>query len=236
METVTERWEMPSPSGAGSVIRRTARQHAGVVGERLAHPHEHDVGDPARPAGHLAAGQRPRRRHHLRRRSRRWTGCGSARPGRSRRTGSAIPQPACEDTHIGDPVRVAHQHRLDAARRRTPATGSCGSSPGRRLSSRSAVSSRGSSAAASASRSRGGQVGHLRRIVGQPGEIVPGQLVGPERRLPELGDGRPAAGRIQVGQMTRRPPAHRNSSIGCAALHARRGTFRGIPLLTSASR
>ena len=47
-----------------------------VVGERLPHAHEHDVGDPARAARDLAACERPRPRRAPARRSRRSTGCG----------------------------------------------------------------------------------------------------------------------------------------------------------------
>ena len=35
----------------------------------------------------------------------------------------------------------------------------------------------------------GGQIGHVGRVVGEPAEVVAGQLVGAERFLAELGDG-----------------------------------------------
>jgi hypothetical protein len=50
----------------------------------------------------------------------------------------------------------------------------------------------------------GRQVGHRGRVVGQPAEVVRGQLVGPVRRLAELGHRRPALGRAEVGEMARR--------------------------------
>ena len=58
VETVTPRADMPSPSGAGSVEPAYGADHGPVVGERLPHAHEDDVGDAARSARHLAAGQR----------------------------------------------------------------------------------------------------------------------------------------------------------------------------------
>ena len=41
-------------------------EHVRVVGQWLAHAHEHHIGDPAWAAGNLAAGQRPGSGHHLR--------------------------------------------------------------------------------------------------------------------------------------------------------------------------
>src|SRR5487761_1460283 len=51
---------------------------------------------------------------------------------------------------------------------------------------------------------RGRQVGHLIRFVGQPGEIVPGQLIAAEWRFAELRRGSTPRGRIEIGKVTRR--------------------------------
>jgi hypothetical protein len=49
----------------------------------------------------------------------------------------------------------------------------------------------------------GGQVGHLRRVGDTPVE-VPGELVGAERRLAQLGDGGRGLRAGQVGEVARR--------------------------------
>ena len=59
VDTVTPRADMPSPSGVGSDEAAYGADDRLVVGERLPHAHEHDVRDPARAAGDLAAGHRP---------------------------------------------------------------------------------------------------------------------------------------------------------------------------------
>ena len=51
----------------------------------------------------------------------------------------------------------------------------------------------------------GREVGHVRRVVGEPGEVVPGQLIGPEARLAELGHGGAPLCRIQVREVPGRP-------------------------------
>ncbi len=69
------------------------------------------------------------------RRSRRRRGDVRSRPDRSRRTCSAIAQPACDDTHTVARVGVAHEHGLDlrAVAARTPraTSSSCSSCDGR---------------------------------------------------------------------------------------------------------
>ena len=51
VETVTDRCDSPRPCGAGVEQRVERLAHAGVVGQRLPHAHEDDVGQPARAAG-----------------------------------------------------------------------------------------------------------------------------------------------------------------------------------------
>ena len=67
---------------------------------------------------------------------------------------------------------------------------------------RTTVSSPGSSASVSASRASAGQVGHLRRV-GDAAVEVPGQLVGAEGRVPELGDRRAGLLAGEVGEVAR---------------------------------
>ena len=67
---------------------------------------------------------------------------------------------------------------------------------------RTTVSSPGSSASASASRAAAGHVGHLRGV-GDAAVVVPGQLVGAERRVPELGDRRARLLAGEVGEVAR---------------------------------
>ena len=50
----------------------------------------------------------------------------------------------------------------------------------------------------------GREVGHLRGVVDQPGEVVGGELLGPEAGQPELLEPRLALGRGQVGEVARR--------------------------------
>ena len=45
---------------------------------------------------------------------------------------------------------------------------------------------------------QGGQVGHVRGIVGQPPEVMPGQLIAAERRATERGGGRAPLSRIEI--------------------------------------
>ena len=183
----TERWEMPSPSGAGAVIRRTAAEHPLVVGQRLAHAHEHDVGEPAgaaasAPSRAAAAAGAPGRR------SPRWTGCVQpALAGRAERAGH--PAAGLAGHAERDPVRVAHQH---ATRRSVP---SCARHsvlrvvPSSQASCRTGVSSGGSSARRAGPAAAAGRSVIAAEVGGEPAEVVAGELVGPERGLAELGDG-----------------------------------------------
>ena len=67
---------------------------------------------------------------------------------------------------------------------------------------RTTVSSPGSSASVSASRARRRQVGHLRRV-GDAAVVVPGELVGAEGRVPELGDRRAGLLAGEIGEVAR---------------------------------
>ena len=157
-----------------------------VVGQRLAHAHEHDVGDAAGAAGHLAAGQRPGAGDHL------LDDLGGghvalqpALAGGAERAGHAAAGLA-GDAHRGA-VGVAHQHRLDERAVEEPPQRLAGGARGR---------PRGCAAASSASAGTprpagpalgGRQVGHLGGVVDQPGEVVGGELLGAERRQAVLG-------------------------------------------------
>ena len=117
-----------------------------------------------------------------------------------------------------DPARIAHEHRLDVARRRTRATVSCGSCPDRSELALGGQQLGQQQPPASSARAAGRQVGHLGRVIGQPGEVVPGQLVRAEARLTELRRRLAPAGRVQVGQVPRRA----NGGAGDAAAAAGR--------------
>ena len=187
----------PSPSGAGSVSRRTAPIDGLVVGQRLAHAHEHDVGDPRRaPPGRrrLAAASAARAGDDLLDDLGGGHVAGQAGlAGGAERAGHAAAGLA-GDAHR-DPVGVAHQHATRRARRRTAATASCGSCRRRPRSVRTGVSSGGSSAATSSSADRRGQVGHLRRVVDEPLEVVRRAAARPGTRLAQRLDGRRRARR-----------------------------------------
>ena len=120
-----------------------------VVGHRLAHAHEHDVGDATGSAGHLVARQRPGAGHDL------LDDLGgghvalqAALAGRAERAGHPAAGLA-GDAH-GHPVGVAHQHRLDERTVEEAATGSCASCRGRPP----ACAARSSGAAAARRRAR----------------------------------------------------------------------------------
>ena len=97
-----------------------------------------------------------------------------------------------------DPVRVLHQHRLDQR------AVVC---PPQRLAGVAVVGLEAAHLRQQLREQRidqllprtGGQVGHLVGIAGQAAEVVPGQLIGPERGLTEV-DHRQFAGRdVEVG-------------------------------------
>jgi hypothetical protein len=106
------------------------------------------------------------------------------------------------------PARVAHQHRLDIGLVERPP---------QRLTGCAVVAGQFLLGGQQPGQQRPGQllagglrqVGHVGRVVGQPGEILPGQLVGPERPLPQAGHGLAAFGQRQVGQVPGRLGAAR---------------------------
>ena len=112
VETVMPRADMPSPSGRLVGEPAYGADDRLVVGHRLAHAHEDDVGDPARPAGDLAAGERPRAGDDLLDDlGGRHVALQPALAGGAERAGHAAAG-LRGDAHR-DPVGVAHQHRLD---------------------------------------------------------------------------------------------------------------------------
>ena len=167
--------------------------HGLVVGHRLAHAHEHDVGDPARTARDLAAGQRPGAGDDL------LDDLGgghvalqAALAGGAERAGHPAARPARRRTSW--PGRGSASAPTRRARRRTASTASCGWCPCRPRACAAASSGAGSSASTSLLAVGGRQVGHLGRVVDQPGEVVGGELLGAEAGQPELGDQRLALG------------------------------------------
>ena len=173
-----------------------------VVGHRLAHAHEHDVVDPPRSPGHLAARERTGPGddllHDL-------AGAhvalqaalaGGAEGARHAAAGLA------GDAH-GGAVLVAHQHRLDER----PVE-----EPPQRLAGGAAVGlgdlQRGHQARQQALGQllalRGRQVGHLRRVVGQAREVVRRDLAGAVAGEAQLLQPRLALGGCEVSEVARR--------------------------------
>ena len=159
--------------------RQRARDVVEVV-QRLAHPHEHEVGGPAaRERGRAVdllddlAGAEV---------------APEARASRSRRTAQSIAQPTCDEMHsvsLSRGVLVGDQHRLDGAAvvRAERAACACRRGPSGRTSCASGVSgwSR-SSAARSARRDVGHRVERRRALAVQPAEDLLGAVLGRARR------------------------------------------------------
>ena len=155
------------------------------------------------PPGHLAAGQGPGAGDDL------LDDLGGghvalqpALPGRAERAGHAAAG-LRGDAHR-DPVGVAHQHRLDQRAVEEPPQRLAGGAP---------VGLEGAQRRHQVGQQRGrpaaprwaaGQVGHLRRVVDQPGEVVGGELPGPEARQSRLDHEVPALLGAEVGEVTRR--------------------------------
>ena len=193
---------MPRPSRRRVGEAAYGADHGLVVGQRLAHAHEHHVGDPARAAGDLVAGQR--------------AGAGddllddlggghvalqAALAGGAERAGHAAAGLA-GDAH-GDPAGVAHQHRLDQRAVEELPQGLAGGAPvglhgaQRRHQRRQ---QRGDQLVALGGR----QVGHLGGVVDEPGEVVGRELLGAEARQAQLLEQRLALVRREVGEVARR--------------------------------
>ena len=176
--------------------------HGLVVGQRLAHPHEDDVGDASGPARDLAAGQRPGAGDDL------LDDLGgghvaleAALAGGAERAGHPAAGLA-RDAH-GDAVGVAHQHGLDQrAVEEAPQGLAGGAAVGLEGAQRrhQVGQQRGDQLVALA----GGQVGHLGGVVDQPGEVVVRQLLGAEAGQSHLLQQRLAPGLVEVGEVPRR--------------------------------
>ena len=152
----------------------------------------------------LVAQRRGRRRAPARG-SPRSTGCGSVRPGRSRRTGTPCrSRPATRCT----PCCAAGSASAPTRRwcHRRPATTSFGSGPHRMRSRRPGQQLR-EQRLGDLLANRRRQVGHLPRVGDQPPVVLVRELFGPKRRQAQLRDGGRAARRVEVGQMPRRHAA-----------------------------
>ena len=231
-----------------------------VVGHRLAHAHEHHVGDPARAAGDLAARQGASTGDDL------LDDLGgghvalqAALAGRAERAGH--PAAGLRGHAHRDPARVAHQHRLDE--------GAVEQLP-QRLAGRALVGLERAQRRHQVGQQRGDdllavggrQVGHLRGVVDQPGEVVRGELLGPEAGQSELGDQRLALLGREVGEVARRllaatrlvedegkglrlvghvvPVSHRpaagHESVGREPAHTTQSTMPAAPAAASTAR
>ncbi len=189
------------PLGGGVDDAADGADHGLVVGQRLAHAHEDDVAHPAGAAGHLVTGQRAGARHDLlddlgRRHV-------AGQPGLSGGAEGAVHTAAGLGGHAhGHAVGVAHQHRLDQRAVEEPPKGLTGGA-----FVAGDLADRGQQAGHQLCHQlvarRGRKIGHVLGLGGQPLEVVPGQLVGAEGLLAQLGDGRTALRHRQVGQVTR---------------------------------
>ena len=173
-----------------------------VVGERLAHAHEDDVGDATGTAGHLAARHRPGPGDDLLDDlGGRHVALQTAHAGGAERAGHAAAGLAGDAD--GGAVGVAHQDRLDeGAVEELPERLAGGALVGlERAQRRHQVGQqRRDEVVALAGR----EVGHLGRVVDEPAEVVGGELLGPEARQPHLLQQRLAARLVEVGEVARR--------------------------------
>ena len=173
---------------------------AGVVGQRLAHAHEDDVGQPARAAVDLAVGHGGRGGDRLADDlGSRQVARQAALPGRAE--GAGHPAAGLAGDADRRPVGIAHEHALDEGAVVQPPEGLAGAAVVGGLvpdDGQQAGQQRLGEGVADA----GGQVGHLRRV-GDPAVEVPGQLVGAEGRLPELGDRRAGLLAGEIGEVAR---------------------------------
>ena len=154
------------------------------------------------PAEPSAVADRPGRRHHLLDDLR--GGQVAGQPGLAGRAERAGHPAAGLAGHAdGDPVRVAHQHALhqrpvEAAPERLAGVAAIAPDvPDDRQQRRQ-------QRAGQPVPGGGRQVGHRRRVVGEPGEVVRRQLTRPVRGLAQLDRGRAPVGRSEVGEVPRR--------------------------------
>ena len=173
-----------------------------VVGHRLAHAHEDHVVHAAGAAGDLVAGQRPGAGDDL------LDDLGgghvalqAALAGGAERAGHAAAG-LRGDAHR-HAVGVAHQHRLDQRTvEELPQRLAGGALVGLHRAQRR--HQRRQQRLDEPLALGGRQVGHLGRVVDEPGEVVRGQLLGPEPGQTGLGDQRLALGGGEVGEVPRR--------------------------------
>ena len=203
VETVT-----PRARHAEAARRRVGQaaygaDHGLVVGDRLAHAHEHHVGDASRSAGHLAARERAGAGDDLLDDlGGRHVALQAALAGGAERAGHPAAGLA-GDAHR-HAVRVAHQHRLDERAVEEPPQRLAGGAPVG-LEGAQRRHQRRQQGGDQLVALRGRQVGHLGRVVDQPGEVVGGQLLGAEPGQAQRR--RPASVRssgVEVGQVPRR--------------------------------
>ncbi len=173
-----------------------------VVGQRLAHAHEHHVVDAAPAAGHLVTVERAGPGDDL------LDDLGGAHvalqaalAGGAERAGHAAAGLAGHAHRRA--ARVAHQHRLDeGAVEELPQRLARGALVGlHRLQRRHQVRQQRADQLGALP---GGQVGHLLRVVDQAGEVVRRELLGPEARQPVVLEQLLALGRGEVGEVARR--------------------------------
>ena len=184
VDTVTDRAEMPNPCGRRGDDALHRGEHAVVVGQRLAHAHEDDVGQPAVIA--LA---------HLRRAARTCSRISAVdrlrvQPALARRTERArhAASRLRRDAH-GVALRIAHQHRLERrAVDRTPQRLS--GLPRVALDFAHGIQQLREQRVGDLAAHRRRQVGHQCGVGDQPAEVLVGQLLGAKRRQPQLGDRR----------------------------------------------
>ena len=104
-----------------------------------------------------------------------------------------MPQPACDDTHIVDSARIAHQHRLDEGTVVQPPQRLAGGALSACIVCSGVISGRQQRVDQRRAQV-GRQVGHVVGVVDQPGEVVVRHLLGPETWEPGLLDRCPALG------------------------------------------
>ena len=174
------------------------RQHPGVVGQRLPHPHEDDVGQPVAP---LVAQRRRRAAHLLQDLRGRQVAGQSTLPGGAERARHAAARLRRDAHRVA--LRVAHQHRLERGAVDGPPqclaglTGVAGDLAG-------CGQQRREQCLGHLTADRYRQVGHLLRVGDQTAVVLMGQLLGAKGRQTQPRDGLGAAGLVEVGQVSGR--------------------------------
>ncbi len=179
---------MPKPLGGGGRDAPDRGECAVVVGQRLAHPHEDDVRQPAVvPVAKFHRG----RTDLLEDLCRRQVALQPALTGRAER--ARHPAARLRRDADGVSLRIAHQHRLERrAVDRAPQHFS--RLPGIALDLPDGVKQPGEQRFRHLLAHRRRQIGHLARVGDQPAVVLVGQLLAAECGQPELRDGVRAAG------------------------------------------